>query len=140
MCWVRPEARVPRLHQGKLTSCCSFFPQGVIPDDPRGQQGRSDAFEENHQGARKRKGDQTQCRCVCVCVCVCVLDSGAQGMSVSAHSCSPGPADLLDHGAGFHRDGACAVWGIFCERRCQPREKACPCQSVEALLWGGPWP
>ena len=53
MCWVRPEARVPRLHQGKLTSCCSFFPQGVIPDDPRGQQGRSDAFEENHQGAGK---------------------------------------------------------------------------------------
>ncbi|GAB5576807.1 ras-related protein M-Ras isoform X1 [Prionailurus iriomotensis] len=32
----------------------------VISDDPRGQQGRSDAFEENHQGTRKRNGDQTQ--------------------------------------------------------------------------------
>ncbi|XP_045647810.1 ras-related protein M-Ras isoform X4 [Ursus americanus] len=32
----------------------------VVSNDPRGQQGRSDAFEENHQGARKRNGDQTQ--------------------------------------------------------------------------------
>ena len=143
---VRPEARVPRIHQGKLTRCCSFFPQGVIPDDPRGQQGRSDAFEENHQGTRKRNGDQTQCRwcvCVCVCVCVCELEWGAQGMSVSPHSCSPGlwewHVDILGHGldsiAMEH-----VQCGIFCERRCQPREKARPCQSVEALLWGGPWP
>ena len=84
------------------------------------------------------------CVCgVCVCVCVCVLEWGAQGMSVSPHSCSPGlwewHVDILGHGldsiAMEH-----VQCGIFCERRCQPREKACPCQSVEALLWGGPWP
>uniref|UniRef100_A0A8B9W6T9 Muscle RAS onco homolog n=1 Tax=Bos mutus grunniens TaxID=30521 RepID=A0A8B9W6T9_BOSMU len=80
---------------------------------------------------------------VCVCVCVCVLEWGAQGMSVSPHSCSPGlwewHVDILGHGldsiAMEH-----VQCGIFCERRCQPREKARPCQSVEALLWGGPWP
>ena len=135
MCCVRPDARAPclhqgRLHQGKLTSC-SFFLQGVIPHDPRGQQGRSDAFEENHQGARKRNGDQTQCRWG---VCVCVLEYDIRGCQ-----CHLAPADLLGHGLDSIDMGHVQC-GIFCERRCQPREKACPCQSVEALLWGGPWP
>ncbi|XP_035578907.1 ras-related protein M-Ras isoform X5 [Zalophus californianus] len=53
--------------QGQLRACGPLPPahparqgQRVLSDDPCGQQGRSDAFEENHQGARKRNGDQTQ--------------------------------------------------------------------------------
>ena len=77
-----------------------------------------------------------------VCVRARVGAGGSGDVSVASllQSRSVGwHVDILGHGLD-----SIAVehvqCGIFCERRCQPREKARPCQSVEALLWGEPWP